>query len=96
MKQLILIAPCVTDKKFDYTKAKQKIVSYLGTRLLEEGIKEEVPGLVIKEPLKDEEEMNKLNSLIFSTANDGALVFIKYDENSERSQNNFLVAEMLY
>ena len=79
MKQLVLIVPAV-GQKLDIVKAKQQIISYVGTRMVEQSANPNTPGVFLKEELSKEDK-DILQQDIFKAEVAGALVFILIPEN---------------
>lgn len=79
MQQLVLIVPAV-GQKFDMNKAKQQIVSYVGTRMVEQTANPNTPGVFLREELSKEDK-DILQQDVFKAEIAGALVFISIPEN---------------
>lgn len=92
MKQLILIIPSTLIKNFNYNVAKKNIMSYIGTRLVEE-FTEEIPGMVVKEVL-DEEDKKAIADIVFPNNESGAIAFIAFNEDNNLN-DSYLSAEIL-
>lgn len=92
MKQLILIIPSTLIKNFNYNVAKKNIMSYIGTRLVEE-FTEEIPGMVVKEVL-DEEDKKAIADIVFPNNESGAIAFINLNKDSMLN-DSYLSAETL-
>lgn len=87
MAQLILIIP-VMSKKVSVAAIKTQIVSYVGTRLIDEN-DNDVPGLLLKQSLS---KADKEHISGFIKEN-GAIVFIDIDEELADPGKNYLSAK---
>jgi hypothetical protein len=75
--ELVLIVPDLS-KKVDIRKIKGEIISYVGTRLIDDSCSERVPGVLLKETIgKDDKE--KLSELM-SEDDLGVLIFIEVED----------------
>lgn len=92
MKQLILIIPSTSIKNFNYNAAKKNIMSYIGTRLVEE-CPEEMPGMLVKEVL-DKEDKQAITGIVFPNHESGTIAFITFNEDNEPN-DSYLSAEVL-
>lgn len=93
MTQLILIVPAIK-QKFDIARAKQKIISYVGTRMVLKGDSiDEMPGLVLKELLSIEDKQ-KLQEETFDGPSAGCLTFIKLPEGSDGLKRDYIDATL--
>lgn len=80
MECLVIIVPDLS-KKVDVRKIKKEIVSYVGTRLIDESATvENSPGVVLKDTISDDdkEQLSKL----MSKDELGVLVFIDVEEDA--------------
>ena len=80
-------------KNFNYNVAKKNIMSYIGTRLVEE-FTEEIPGMVVKEVL-DEEDKKAIADIVFPSNESGAIAFIAFNEDNNNLNDSYLSAEAL-
>ena len=75
--ELVLVVPDMS-KKVDIRKIKNEIISYVGTRLIDDSCSEKVPGVLLKETIsKDDKE--KLSELM-SENDSGVLIFIEVED----------------
>lgn len=83
MEQLVLIIPII-GAKLDIKQSIKKIVSYVGTRMVDSDVSENIPGVLLKSPLckKDKEH---LQEIIFASNGDGVLAFITLPEEGTDS-----------
>ena len=75
--ELVLIVPDMS-KKVDIRKIKNEIISYVGTRLINDSCSEKVPGVLLKETI-DSDDKEKLSELM-SEDDLGVLVFIEVED----------------
>ena len=68
--------------------AKNKVVEFVGKRMIDE-VPDEMPGVLLKEPLT-EEDKNTLMEMVLPNGENGTLVFIEYEENSESSDKPYI------
>ena len=75
--ELVLIVPDMS-KKVDIRKIKNEIISYVGTRLIDDSCSERVPGVLLKETIDsdDKEELSKL----MAEDDLGVLIFIEVED----------------
>ena len=75
--ELVLVVPDMS-KKVDIRRIKKEIISYVGTRLVDDSCSERVPGVLLKETIsKDDKE--KLSELM-SENDSGVLIFIEVED----------------
>lgn len=78
--ELVLIVPDLS-KKVDVRKIKKEIISYVGTRLVDDSCAERVPGVLLKETIgsDDKKELSKL----MSEDDSGVLIFIEVEDEED-------------
>jgi len=78
--ELVLIVPDMS-KKVDIRKIKREIISYVGTRLIDDSCSERVPGVLLKETIgnDDKERLSKL----MSEDDLGVLIFIEVEDGED-------------
>ena len=72
--ELVLVVPDMS-KKVDIRKIKNEIISYVGTRLIDDSCSERVPGVLLKETISKDDK-KKLSELM-SEDDLGVLIFIE-------------------
>ena len=75
--ELVLVVPDMS-KKVDIRKIKNEIISYVGTRLIDDSCSERVPGVLLKETIGSDDKQ-KLSGLM-SEDNLGVLIFIEVED----------------
>lgn len=75
--ELVLIVPDMS-KKVNIGKIKNEIISYVGTRLINDSCSEKVPGVLLKETIGSDDK-EKLSELM-SEDDLGVLIFIEVED----------------
>lgn len=75
--ELVLVVPDMS-KKVDIRKIKNEIISYVGTRLINDSCSEKVPGVLLKETIGSDDK-EKLSELM-SKDDLGVLIFIEVED----------------
>lgn len=78
--ELVLVVPDLS-KKVDIRRIKKEIISYVGTRLVDDSCAERVPGVLLKETIgsDDKKELSKL----MSEDDSGVLIFIEVEDEEK-------------
>lgn len=86
MEQLVLIIPSI-GVKLDMKRSIRQIVSYVGTRMVDDDLLgENVPGVLLKSTLCKKDKEN-LQEIVFSSNGDGVLAFITLTEEGTEGLN---------